>query len=174
MRILIAPLLFLLFPLAEIAAFVVVGSEVGVGTTLMLVLASMLAGIILLRVQGIGTLRRLQQATAGGGDPGRELVHGVMIVIAGILLIVPGFVSDLIGLLLFIPPVRDLAWKLIRSRMTIVTNTAGFGFSTGPGPEGPAQPRPRSGPKVVDLDDDEYSRNSPEDTDQRNGRNRLT
>ncbi|KQV35831.1 MULTISPECIES: FxsA family protein [unclassified Rhizobium] len=172
MGILIA-LLFLLLPLAEIATFVLVGREVGVGTTLMLVLASMFAGIVLLRVQGLGTLRRLQQATAKGGDPGRELVHGVMIVIAGILLILPGFLSDLIGLLLFIPPVRDFAWKLIRSRMTVISSASSFQFSRGSDPYAPEQTKARSGSKIVDLDDDEFSRDDTDRPSRPNGPNRL-
>jgi UPF0716 protein FxsA len=171
MGILIAPILFLLLPMAEIAAFVLVGREVGVGTTLMLVLASMLAGVVLLRVQGLGTLRRLQKATAGGSDPGRELVHGVMIVIAAILLIVPGFLSDILGLLLFIPPVRDLAWKLIRSRMTVVSS--GFSFSQGSASRGDDRTGRRSSPEIVDLDGDEYSRQKLEQPDGSNDRNRL-
>jgi UPF0716 protein FxsA len=171
MRILIAPFLFLLLPLAEIATFVLVGREAGVGTTLMLVLASMLAGIVLLRVQGLGTLRRLQQTTVGGGDPGRELVHGVMIVVAAMLLIVPGFLSDIVGLLLFIPSVRDLAWKLVRSRMTVVSS--GFRFSRGPDGYRDNQGAGRSSPGVVDLDDDEYSRENPENPKDASDRNRL-
>ncbi len=167
MGIVIAPLLFLLLPLAEIATFVLVGREVGVGMTLLLVLAGMIAGVVLLRLQGLGTLRRLQQTTAKGGDPGRELVHGVMIVIAGILLIVPGFLSDIVGLLLFLPPVRDFAWRLIRDRLTIVTASSGataasgFGFSA---ENAPPQSQGR-GPHVIDLDDGEFSRDRPEDRD---------
>ena len=168
MGILIAPLLFLLLPLAEIATFVLVGREIGVGMTLMLVLASMAAGIVLLRIQGLGTLRRLQQAAAGGGDPGRELVHGVMIFVAGILLIVPGFLSDVVGILLFLPPVRDLAWKLMRSRLNIVTVGSGFGFSQGS--RGTNADGQRREPQVVDLDEDEFSRDAPESP---NDRNRL-
>lgn len=172
MGILIA-LLFLLLPLAEIATFVLVGREVGVGTTLMLVLASMFAGIVLLRVQGLGTLRRLQQATAKGGDPGRELVHGVMIVLAGILLIVPGFLSDLVGLLLFIPPVRDFAWKLIRSRMTVISSVSGLRSTAGSSPFDREQTGPRPGSRIVDLDDDEFSRDDPDRPNGSDGPNRL-
>ncbi|MDQ0318217.1 UPF0716 protein FxsA [Pararhizobium capsulatum DSM 1112] len=173
MRILIAPSLFLVLPFAEIATFVLVGNEIGVGMTLMLVLASMVAGIVLLRFQGLGTLRRLQQATAGGGDPGRELVHGVMIVVAGILLILPGFLSDIVGILLFLPPVRDLAWKVMRDRLNIVTVGSGFGFSPGSRPGDNSSDVHRRGPQVVDLEEDEYSRDAPRSPGQQDDRNRL-
>ncbi|URK88890.1 FxsA family protein [Rhizobium sp. RCAM05350] len=106
--------------------------------TLLLILASAIAGAVLLRIQGFGVLRKIQQASQTGTDPGRQLVHGVMIVIAAFLLIIPGFISDIIGLLLFIPAVRDLGWSFIKNRLTIVTTgmAAGArGFSRGPEPD---------------------------------------
>ncbi|WP_349436491.1 FxsA family protein [Pararhizobium sp. A13] len=169
MRSLIIPLLFLLMPLAEIAAFIFVGREVGVGVTLLLVLASAIAGAVLLRIQGFGVLRKIQQASQTGTDPGRQLVHGVMIVIAAFLLIIPGFISDVIGLLLFIPAVRDLGWSLIKNRLTIVTTGGMGGFSRGPDP---ARGSP-SGPQVIDLDEDEFSRTDGRGRTDPNERDRL-
>ncbi len=174
MRSLIIPLLFLLMPLAEIAAFIFVGREVGVGMTLLLVLASAVAGAVLLRIQGFGVLRKIQQASQTGTDPGRQLVHGAMIVIAAFLLIIPGFISDVVGLLLFIPAVRDLGWSLIKNRLTVVT-TGGMGgmggFSRGPGPER-GSPH-RSGPQVIDLEEDEFSRTDGRGRTDPNERDRL-
>jgi UPF0716 protein FxsA len=174
MRSLIIPFLFLLMPLAEIAAFIFVGREVGVGMTLLLVLASAIAGAALLRIQGLGVLRKIQQASQTGSDPGRQLVHGVMIVVAAFLLIIPGFISDIIGLLLFIPAVRDLGWSLLKNRLTIVT--AGMapgprGFSRGAEPD--TDSRRRAGPHVIDLDDDEFSRTDGRGRTDPNERDRL-
>ncbi|WP_438751176.1 FxsA family protein [Pararhizobium sp. O133] len=171
MRALIIPILFLLMPLAEIAAFIFVGREVGVGTTLLLVLASALIGAVLLRIQGFGVLRKIQQASQTGADPGRQLVHGVMIVIAAFLLIIPGFISDIIGLLLFIPAVRDLGWSLVKSRLTIVTSGSSP-FSRGPQPDQGAWRR-SSDPQVIDLDDDEFSRTEGHGKTDPNERDRL-
>ncbi|MBP1858760.1 FxsA family protein [Rhizobium herbae] len=174
MRSLIIPLLFLAMPLAEIAAFIFVGREVGVGMTLLLVLGSAIAGAVLLRIQGLGVLRRIQQASQTGTDPGRQLVHGVMIVIAAFLLIIPGFISDIIGLLLFIPAVRDLGWSLVKSRLTIMTTgmaAGGRGFSRGPKPDHDASRR--GGPQVIDLDDDEFSRTDDRGRSDPNERDRL-
>ncbi|MCV9967353.1 membrane protein FxsA [Pararhizobium sp. BT-229] len=171
MRTLIIPLLFLLMPLAEIAAFIFVGREVGVGMTLLLVLGSAIAGAVLLRIQGFGVLRKIQQASQTGTDPGRQLVHGVMIVIAAFLLIIPGFISDIIGLLLFIPAVRDIGWSLIKSRLTIVTTGGMGGFSRGPAPD--RDPRRRSDPQVIDLDEDEFSRTEGRGRTDPNERDRL-
>jgi UPF0716 protein FxsA len=171
MRSLIIPLLFLLMPLAEIAAFIFVGREIGVGMTLLLVLASAVAGAALLRIQGFGVLRKIQQASQTGTDPGRQLVHGAMIVIAAFLLIIPGFISDVVGLLLFIPAVRDLGWSLIKTRLTVVTTGVVGGFSRRPGPErGSSQ---RSGPQVIDLDEDEFSRTDGRGRTDPNDRDRL-
>lgn len=176
MRSLVIPLIFLLMPLAEIAAFIFVGREVGVGVTLLLVLTSVIAGAILLRIQGLGVLRKIQTASQSGEDPGRQLVHGVMIVIAAFLLIIPGFLSDIVGLLLFVPAIRDIGWSMIRNRISIVTTSrsgsraGGFSSRTGSGRPSPD----RSGPQVIDLEDDEFSRTNGRGRTDPNERDRLT
>lgn len=174
MRSLIIPILFLLMPIAEIATFIIVGREIGVGMTLLLVLTSVIAGAVLLRIQGFGVLRKIQQASQTGTDPGRQLVHGVMIVIAAFLLIIPGFISDVIGLLLFIPAVRDIGWSFVKNRLTIVTAgmaSGGRGFSRGPEPD--RDSTRRGGPQVIDLDDDEFSRTDGRGRTDPNERDRL-
>ncbi len=120
MRRLILPLSLLALPLIEIAGFAFVGREIGVLATIGLVLLSSIAGSILLRIQGFGVISRIQRDLRAGRNPGRELAHGVMILIAGILLIIPGFFTDIIGILLFLQPVRELGWKLVRSRIQVV------------------------------------------------------
>lgn len=150
----VLPLFVLLLPFVEIAGFIVVGKAIGVLATLGLTIATSLIGLLLLRHQGLGLLKRLSSEGQRGVEPGRELVHGAMIVIAGFLLLLPGFVTDFIGLLFFLPPVRDLAWKLIRPRMVVMTSARGFGPGTDPfsGARGPGK-----GP-VVDLDEDDFQR----------------
>lgn len=141
----------LLLPILEIAGFIVVGQQIGVLATLSLILVTSLAGIVLLRVQGFGILRRLNDETRAGRDPARDMVHGVMVVIAGLLLLLPGFITDAIGLLLFLPPVRDFVWRHFRQSITVYSSsTASFRTSGGNGDRGP----------VVDLDDDEFERKS--------------
>lgn len=139
-------LFILILPLLEIAGFVVVGSEIGVLATIGLVIASGVLGSILLRIQGMSALRRAQIAAQTGGAPDREIVHGAMIVLAGLLLIIPGFITDIIGLLLFIPAVRDMAWNAIRSRIIIVGNRGGAASTD----------RPNRQTKVIDLDEQDY------------------
>jgi UPF0716 protein FxsA len=147
----ILPLLLIALPLIEIAGFAFVGREIGVLATIGLVLLSSIAGSILLRIQGFGVLRRIQRDVQEGGDPGRELAHGVMILIAGFLLIIPGFFTDIIGLLLFLPPVRDLGWRFVKSRIRVVGDFGAFRARPG------AEPGGRRGP-IIDLDEDEFSR----------------
>ncbi|MEX4005962.1 FxsA family protein [Neoaquamicrobium sediminum] len=141
------PLLLLALPLAEIAVFVMVGSEIGALATVGLVIATTILGSILLRVQGFGILTRIRETMDAGGSPGRDLVHGVMVLLAGVLLFLPGFVTDALGFLLFIPPIRDLGWRLIRSRITIVTAAAGPGGFRRPGRG-----------RTIDLDEDDFAR----------------
>lgn len=137
------PLFFLAWPFLEIAGFILVGREIGVFATIGLILLSALVGAVLLRVQGFGVLRRAQSEIDAGRDPGRELANGAMIFVAAILLLLPGFVSDVVGLALFIPPVRDLVWRYFKSRISVVTDF-------GPGMR-------RRDPRVIDLDPDEYT-----------------
>ena len=63
--------------------------------------------------------RKIGQQIEAGRTPAAKLAHGVMVVIAGILLLIPGFVTDILGILLFIPPIRDFGWHLIKDRITV-------------------------------------------------------
>jgi UPF0716 protein FxsA len=148
----IVPLVLIILlglPLLEIATFVVVGSEIGVLWTIALVVLSSIAGSILLRVQGFGALARIRRELDAGRDPGRELAHGAMIMLAGILLLIPGFVTDILGLLLFVPPIRELAWRFLKRRMVVVSSF-GSGF-------GGFRRETRDG-KTIDLDEEEFHR----------------
>lgn len=150
MRFSLIPLLLLCVPTVEIAAFIVVGQQIGLLPTLALILATAIAGSILLRVQGFGVLRRIRQTMETGQPPGRDLVHGAMILVAGVLLLLPGFVSDVLGFLLFIPQVRDLTWNLFKDRFLVI----GTARRTGPSPYG----RPR---RTIDLNTGEYQETDP-------------
>lgn len=160
MRLSLIPILVFLMPLAEIAGFVIVGKMVGVWATLALVILSAVLGAALLRIQGIGILQRISAESRNGGDPGREMVHGAMIVVAAFLLMLPGFISDIIGLLLFIPAVRDVAWRFLSKRIIILGSSRAF-KRPGPGP----RTQPRDTGHVVDLDEADFhrqgNRNSP-------------
>jgi UPF0716 protein FxsA len=156
MRFPLIPILLLGLPIAEIAVFIVVGRYIGVLPVLALIFLTAAAGSILLRVQGLTVLRKLAAETDAGRLPARELVHGGMIVLAGLFLLTPGFVTDVLGLLLFIPPVRDFAWSLVKDKISLSFATS---FSAGttntrrPGGNGGSG----SGP-IVDLDEEDFQR----------------
>jgi UPF0716 protein FxsA len=164
MRLSLVPIIVFLMPLAEIAGFVIVGKMVGVWATLALVVLSAVIGAALLRIQGFGILQRISAESRNGGDPGREMVHGAMIVVAAFLLMLPGFISDIIGLLLFIPAVRELAWKVLRKRIVVLGSSRAFrrGPAQGPNANSGAGPqtRPRGPGHVVDLDETDFRRES--------------
>jgi UPF0716 protein FxsA len=158
------PLALLAVPALEIAVFIVVGQQIGLFATLAMIFITAVIGSILLRIQGFGLLREIQKVLDEGGVPGRELVHGVMILLAGALLLTPGFVTDTIGFLLFIPPVRDAAWHFLRSRIVVKTSHSRHEW----------QDRQNGGPRTIDLDENEFSENPDEDSPwrSRNGKPR--
>jgi UPF0716 protein FxsA len=134
----------ILLPLIEIAVFIQVGSAIGVLPTVALTILTAVAGTLMLRQQGLSLIMRMQSELDAGQVPGADLMHGAMIVLASLLLLIPGFVTDAVGLLLFVPPIRDAIARFIisRSNVTIV--------------QGGSVRRSEDG--VVDLDTDDWSR----------------
>ena len=156
----IIPFLLLFVPILEITAFILIGGQIGVFPTLGMILVTAIIGSILLRVQGFSTLSRIQAETQAGKLPGKELVHGVMIMIAGVLLLTPGFVTDTVGFLLFVPFIRTAIWSWLGAKITMTT------FSSTSGSHGDHY---RAGgrnhePDIVDLDEDEYAETGPRET----------
>jgi len=145
--------IFLTVPLLEIAAFVLVGSRIGVLATLGMVLVTAVVGSVLLRVQGFGLLRRIQAETDSGRVPGRELVHGAMILLAGFLLLLPGFVTDAIGFLLFVPAFRDWMWRVLARRVLVKVDLSAMGATTA---------RYSRDSRTIDLDEDDFTRTTDE------------
>lgn len=124
--------LLLLVPvLAEIAMFIVVGHWIGVAATLLLFIAIGIAGTILLKRQGIRALTEMQAALARGQPPAEPVAHAALLVLAGLLLVFPGFLSDLLALPLLIPPVRSALIRWVSGRAQ-----ARGGFTVWPGGRG--------------------------------------
>lgn len=99
-------LIFIAVPLLEIAVFIEVGGWLGLWPTLAIVVLTAVVGTALLRRQGLATLRRAQSALDRNELPLAEVFDGICLLLAGALLLTPGFVTDALGGLLFIPPVR--------------------------------------------------------------------
>ena len=126
---LILLLLFIGVPVLEIAVFIEVGGEIGLGWTIAIVIMTAVAGSAMLRLQGLATLQRAQTSLARNELPLREVFDGICLVFAGALLLTPGFVTDAVGGLLFLPPVRILLRGLIghwfMRRASVRTTSAG-------------------------------------------------
>jgi len=108
--------LFLVFTsvsLLEIFVLVKVGSFLGPWPTVLLVIITALTGSALVRSQGIQLLQKLQQRIAQGEMPGQQLIEGVMLLVTGVLLVTPGFVTDFCGLLLLQPGIRKSIAKAV-------------------------------------------------------------
>lgn len=113
-------LLAILWMLAEIALFIAVDGLIGLGPTLLAVLLSMVLGGVLVRHQGLRTLRAAEETIRRGDPPLRELVEGLCVLVGGALLILPGFLSDAIGLVLLVPALRErlgrALWRMLERR----------------------------------------------------------
>ena len=109
MRWLLVVAAFIVVPLAELWAILSVGDAIGVLPTILILLADSILGSLLLRWQGRGAWRRFVDALRTARMPSRELADGLLIVVGAALLLTPGFLTDVAGLLLLIPPTRALA-----------------------------------------------------------------
>ena len=113
------PILLLLFftvPLIEIYVLIQVGGWIGAIPTISLVVFTAVLGALLLRHQGLITLQRFQLSLAQGQLPTLELMEGIVLIMAGALLLTPGFFTDLVGFLCLIPPLRRAVIKRIVAR----------------------------------------------------------
>ena len=114
--------LFIIVPIAELYVIFKVGDAIGVLPTILLLAADSVLGSILLRSQGRAVWRRFNEALAAGRMPHREVQDGVAVIFGGAFLITPGFLTDIVGLLLLLPPTRAvilrIGAKVIAKRMT--------------------------------------------------------
>ncbi|MCQ0091465.1 FxsA family protein [Roseovarius sp. M141] len=142
-------LAFIVVPLIEIGLFIQVGGIIGLWPTLLIVLLTAILGTWLVRAQGAVTLGQLRGSFSQQTDPTEPLAHGAMILIAGVLLLVPGFFTDALGFALLTPPFRRAAFAYLRKRINVQS------FAAGP------QDAPRAqGPTTIEGD---YHEVSPDD-----------
>ena len=151
-----APILFLIFiimPLAEIAVLVKVGGIIGVWPTLAIVVLTAMAGTWLLRLQGFQTWQRAQAAIQRGEAPVAEVLDGVFLFAAALLMVTPGLITDAMGFLFLVPPVRHAVakwlvnWAIRSGRLKVYP---GAGGGTGPDMGGPYSGRGAEGGIVIE------------------------
>ena len=159
--------LFIVVPLIEIALFIQIGSAIGLGWTLLIVVLTAIAGTVLVRQQGRDVLVRLQSSFEQLRDPTEPLAHGAMILFSGALLLTPGFFTDAVGFALLIPAVREAAFRWLRGRVTMTTFSTGSARRAGPhGPAPGRRPPPRSGGDVIEGDYTEVNAGASEPADE--------
>jgi UPF0716 protein FxsA len=106
-------LLFISIPLIEIYLLIEVGGAIGALPTVIAVVSTAVLGITLIRIQGFSTLQKAQHSMAQGVPPAMEMFEGVMLLIAALCLLMPGFFTDTLGFLLLVPPLRKLLASFI-------------------------------------------------------------
>jgi len=125
--------LIICVPIAEIYVIVQIGGAIGVWPTVLLLLASSVTGAFLLRHQGRAAMSSFRSALDQGRIPARETFDGALVICGGALLLTPGFLTDLLGLLLLLPPSRDLfralGERIARSRIGAKPNLGAWGFA---------------------------------------------
>ena len=132
----------LALPLIEIALFIVIGQAIGLLPTLLGIVLTGLIGALVLRWQGLATLREMQIRLQRGEMPARQMGDAMLIGFAGLLLLLPGYFTDLIGLLLLVPWTRELIYRLLARNLKVVEVTTSY--------------RRAGDPELIDLDDGDY------------------
>ena len=136
-------LAFIVVPVAELALIIQVGQSIGVWWTIALLLADAILGSLLARSQGRIAWRRFNDAMRAGRPPAREVADGVLVIFGGALLLTPGFLSDIFGLLFLLPPTRAVIRRVfLRQAMKRITVSMA----------GVTMPPPRSGPRTDDVE----------------------
>src|SRR6185437_11726815 len=133
-------LLFIVVPIAELFVIIQVGGLIGVWPTLLLLLLDAILGSWLLKHEGRAAWRRFNQALAERRMPAKEVADGFLIILGGALLIAPGFITDIFGILFLLPPTRAVARRILRRWTVGRVAVVGFpgratmgGFGTGSG-----------------------------------------
>jgi UPF0716 protein FxsA len=135
-------LLFIVVPIVELYVIIQVGGAIGVLPTIAILIADSLLGSMLMRAQGRAAWRRFNAALTEGRIPHREVLDGALVIFGGALLLTPGFVTDILGIVLLLPPTRALVRGVIARRLLPRLVVSRFGGGFGPGPSGgPGPPR---------------------------------
>ena len=153
-------LLFIVVPIAELYVIIQVGELIGVWPTLLLLLLDAIVGSWLLKREGRAAWRRFNQALAERRMPGKEVADGFLVILGGALLIAPGFITDIFGILFLLPPTRAVAAASCAAgrvgRVAVVGFPAGAamgGFGTRPGRPGASGGPNRSYDYDVDAEE---------------------
>jgi UPF0716 protein FxsA len=151
-------ILFIGIPLIELVLFLKIGSKIGLPATVAVVVLTGFLGAALTKRQGLQVFAKYQKALAEGRMPHAEVIEGLMILVAGAVLLTPGFLTDAIGFAMLVPPVRavlrQFAGRYLKGRVNV--GVAGTGVNVGgatrPTSDPPAKPKPPINGPVIDVD----------------------
>jgi UPF0716 protein FxsA len=144
-------ILFIVVPIAELYVIIQVGEAIGALPTIAILIADSVIGSMLMRAQGRSAWRRFNMALGEGRIPHREVLDGALVIFGGALLLTPGFLTDILGIVLLLPPTRALVRGVVARRVLprlVVTGLGGLGGAGRPGP-GPGR---RPGPGDADVE----------------------
>jgi UPF0716 protein FxsA len=148
-------LLFIVVPIVELFVIIQVGEAIGVLPTIALLIADSVLGSMLMRSQGRAAWRRFNTAIREGRIPHREVLDGVLVIFGGALLLTPGFVTDVLGIVLLLPPTRALVRGVVGRRLLprmVASGLGGFGVGAGAGAGAGGGARRRPRPTDGDVD----------------------
>ncbi len=137
-------LLLIIVPIIEVYLFIQANKVIGTWPIIAIMIATAVAGSYLLRSQGVAALAKLQGSLSTGESPVKHIAHGALILVAGVVLLTPGFFTDTIGLLLLVPPVRN---AIIKWGSKAVMNNANIHVVSGGQP-----PQPPHDDNTIDAD----------------------
>lgn len=140
-----ALILFLLFPILEISLFIMVGDEIGISGVLLWILGSAILGVALIRAQGQHMIEQARTTVQNRDEPMAEAITGLAAIVGGILLIIPGFLTDIIGLAFALPGLRNITSDWLHKSLSkrAQTGSAGGHAHEQPFPGQPRQEPPR-------------------------------
>jgi UPF0716 protein FxsA len=148
-------LLFILVPIVEIYVIIQVGGAIGAGPTIALLILDGFLGAFLLRQQGRAAWIRFNRALTENRLPHKEVLDGVLIIFGGALLLTPGFITDVVGLTLLIPPtragIRALMARIVKGRLSMGPRAATWGYSYTRRRRAPRRPA-AAGPQPGDIE----------------------
>ncbi|WP_428773278.1 FxsA family protein [Vibrio sp.] len=155
-------LLFIFVPIIEIGLFIQVGGFLGLWPTLALVIITALVGASLVRSQGIQTLLTVQSRLQQGEIPAQQILEGVMLAVAGVLLLTPGFMTDALGMVVLLPGPRAALARQLMSKVEVKASGSYSSqhFHRGPFDQGPFQPGDKG-----NTFEGEYERKDNDDND---------
>ena len=143
--------LFVAVPLVEIALFIQVGGLIGLWPTLLIVLLTAMLGTWMVRSQGALAMAQLRGSFNRLSDPTEPLAHGAMVLVAGVLLLTPGFFTDALGFLLLVPAVRSAVFRYLKRNIKV----SSFAYGSQPPHQPPHQsqpnrPQPPAGDTIIE------------------------